>query len=135
MIALCFDAQKHGKTVKMEAFNCSKQKVDEAKKLQVFSDGIKTTDVSKHNRLKLDINKWNHFMDFNFSIGLLQNVAYETSVLKYTNGKKQVVPHAILVARFKHVINYYQKICDESFQPLFERTLYRILNELNPSQR
>ena len=106
------------------------------KKLQVFSDGIKTTDVSKHNRLKLDINKWNHFMDFNFSIGLLQNVAYETSVLKYTNGKKQVVPHAILVARFKHhVINYYQKICDESFQPLFERTLYRILNELNPSQR
>ena len=63
------------------------------------------------------------------------DVAYGTSVLKYTDGEKQVVPHAILVARFKHVITYYQKYCDESFQPLSEPTLYRILNELNPSQR
>ena len=63
------------------------------------------------------------------------DVAYETSVLKYTDGEKQVVPHAILVARFKHVITYYQKYFDESFQSLSECTLYRILNELNPSQR
>ena len=113
----------------MEAFNCSKGKVDEARMLQVFSEGIKTPDVSKHNRLKLDINKCNHFLDFIFNNGLLQDVASGTSVLKYTNGEKQVVPHAILVARFKHVINY-QKICDESFQPLSERTLYRILMSL-----
>ena len=135
LIALSFAAQKHSKTAVMEAFNCSKQKVDEARKLQVFSEGIKTPDVSKHNRLKLDINKCNHFLDFIFNNGLLQDVASGTSVLKYTNGEKQVVPHAILVARFKHVITYYQKYCDESFQPSSECTLYRFLNELNPSQR
>ena len=135
LIALSFAAQKHSKTAVMEAFNCSKQKVDEARKLQVFSEGIKTPDVSKHNRLKLDINKCNHFLDFIFNNGLLQDVAYGTSVLKYTDGEKQDVPHAILVARFKHVITYYQKYCDESFQPSSECTLYRFLNELNPSQR
>ena len=99
-----------------------KHLIAQSKKLQVFSEGIKTTDVSKHNRLKLDVNKCNHFMDFNFSNGLLQNVAYGTYVLKYTNGEKQVVPHAILVARFKHVITYYQIYCDESFQLLSECT-------------
>ena len=135
MISLGFAAQKQSKTVVIEAFNCSKRKVDEVRKSQVFSESIKTPDVSKHNRLKLDINKCNHFLDFIFNNGLLQDVASGTSVLKYTNGEKQVVPHAILVARFKHVITYYQKYCDESLQPLSERTLYRILNELNPSQR
>ena len=86
MIALSFAAQKHSKAVVMEAFNCSKQKVDEARKLQVFSEGIKTPDVSKHNRLRLDINKCNHFLDFTFNNGLLQDIAYGTSVMKYTNG-------------------------------------------------
>ena len=33
------------------------------------------------------------------------------------------------------MITYYQKFCDESFEPLSEHTLYRILNELNPSQQ
>ena len=131
MIALSFAAQKYSKTVVMEAFNCSKRKVDEARKLQVLSAGIKTPDISKHNRLKLDINKCNRFLDFIFNNGLLQDVAYRTSVLKYTNGEKQVVPHAILIARFKHMVTY-QKLCDVSFQPLSERTLCRILNELNP---
>ena len=117
----------------MEAFNCSKRQADEARKLQVFSEGIKPPGVSKHNRLKLDINKCNHFLDFTFNNGLLQDVADGTSVLKYTDGEKQVVTHAILVARFKHVITYYQKYCDESPQQLSEHTLYMILNELNPS--
>ena len=71
MIALSFAAQKHSETVVMEAFNCSKRKVDEARKLQVFSAGIKTPDISKHNRLKLDINKCNRFLDFVFNNGLL----------------------------------------------------------------
>ena len=108
MIALSFAVQKHSKTVVMEALNCLKRKVDEARKFQVFSEVIKTPDVSKHNRLKLDIKKCNHFLDFIFNNGLLQDVAYGTSVLKYTNEEKQVVPHAILVARFEHVITYYQ---------------------------
>ena len=47
---------------------------------------IKTPDVSKHNRLRLDINKCNHFLDFTFNNGLLQDIAYGTSVMKYTNG-------------------------------------------------
>ena len=97
MIALRFAAQKHSKTVVMKAFNCSKQKIDKAGKLQVFSESIKTADVSKHNRLELDINKCNHFLDFIFNNGLLQGDAYGTSVLKYNNGEKQVVPHPILV--------------------------------------
>ena len=40
----------------------------------------------------------------------------------------------MLVAQFKHVITY-QKFCDESYQPLSECALYRILNDLNPWQQ
>ena len=78
MISLGFAAQKQSKTVVIEAFNCSKRKVDEVRKSQVFSESIKTPDVSKHNRLKLDINKCNHFPDFIFNNGLLQDVTYGT---------------------------------------------------------
>ena len=69
-IALSFAPQKHSKTVVMEAFNCLKREIDETRKLQVFSCGVKSPDVSKHNRLKLNINKCNHFLDFIFNNGL-----------------------------------------------------------------
>ena len=42
------------------------KKVDEARKSQVFSEGIKTPVDSKHNRLKLDINKMQRFPGFHF---------------------------------------------------------------------
>ena len=78
IITLNFTAQKHSKTVVMEVFNYSKRKVDEARKLQIFLEGIKTPDVSKHNRLELDINKCNNFLDFIFNNGLLQVILYGT---------------------------------------------------------
>ena len=70
------------------------------------------------------------FSGFHFNNGLLQDVAYGTSVLKYTDREKQVVSHVTLPAQFKHVITYYQKFCDESFEPLYEHTFYKILNGL-----
>ena len=78
MISLRFAAQRQSKTVEMKAFNCSMQKIDEIRKLQVFSESTKTPDVSKHNRLKLDINKCNHFLVFIFNNGSLQDVTYGT---------------------------------------------------------
>ena len=33
------------------------------------------------------------------------------------------------------MITYYQKFCDESFEPLSEHTFYRFLNGFNPSQQ
>ena len=82
------------------------------------------------------MNKCEHFLDFILNNGLLQDVAYGTATLKYENGEKQIVPHAIVVARFKHVISYYLQFCtNESFEPLLESSLYKILKQMNPSQR
>ena len=57
------------------------------------------------------MNKCEHFLDFIFNNRLLQDVAYRTATLKYKNGEKQIVLHAIVVAIFKHVISYYLQFC------------------------
>lgn len=75
-------------------------------------------------------------INFIFNNGLLQDVAYGTATLKYDNGEKQKVPHAIVVARFNHVISYYLQFCtNDSFEPLSESSLNKILKQMNPSQR
>ena len=116
MTALIFAAQKYTKTV-------------------VFSQGIKTPDVSKDNRLTLDINKCNHFLDFILTMVCCKMLLMKHQYWSIPIGKSKVVSHVILVVQLKHVITYYQKFCDESFEPLSEHTFYRILNGFNPSQR
>jgi hypothetical protein len=136
LVALSLVSKTLSKTVIMETFNCSKRQVDNARKLQVLSNGIQVPESTKCHRFRMDMNKCEHFLDFIFSNGMLQDVAYGTSTLKYENGENQTVPHAIIVARFKHIIAYDFQFCsNESFQPLSESSLYKILRELNPSQR
>ena len=120
----------------METFDCSKTQVENAKSLQIDFNRIHVPENTKHHRFKLDMNKCEHFLNFIFNNQLLQNVAYGTATLKYENGKKQIVPRAIVVARFKHVISYYPQFwINESFAPLSESSLYKILKQLSPSQR
>ena len=99
MVALNLASQKHSKTFIMKSFECSKRKVDDARK--IISDGIHVPEVTKHTRSRLDLNKCQHFLDFIFNNWLLQDVAYGTSTLRYESGESQTVPHAVIVARFK----------------------------------
>ena len=90
----------------------------------------------KHNRQRMDQLKCEYFLDFIFTSGILMNVAYGTTNIKYDSGITQTLPSAVLTVRFKHAIGSYIEMCKSSeFQPLSESSLYIILRSHKPSQR
>ena len=65
----------------------------------------------------------------------MQNVAYGITKLKFDSGGTKTIPHAVLTAKYSHVIASYIQRCSESqFETLSERTLFRLLQHLKPSQ-
>ena len=84
----------------------------------------------------MDMRKVEHFIDFIFSNGLLQDVAYSVSKWKYDSRDVQTIPHMILKSKYSHTIAFYQQSCFElSYTPLSESTLWRILHAIKPSHR
>ena len=48
----------------------------------------------------------------------------------------QIIPHAVLTARYKHVITYYIEFCEKHIlNHLYESALYQTLKGSKPSQR
>ena len=80
----------------------------------------------------MDQLKCEHFLDFIFTSGILMDVEYGTTNIKYNSGETQTIAHVVLTVRFKHAIVSYIDMCKSSeFQPLSENSLYRILNHSN----
>ena len=134
LVILSLASQQYSKFI-MNYFECSKRKVDNARKLYSLTEGISIPENKKHKRSKLDLRKCDHFLYFIFDNGLIQDVAYGTTNLTYSSGDTQTIPHAVITARYKHIIAYYLQFCkDNNYESLSESSLYRILKELKPSQ-
>ena len=104
--------------------------------MYLISEGIQVPKNKLIHRTQLDIASCEHILDFIFHNGLLQDVAYGITNLKYSTVETQTVPHAVIAASCKHIILYYLQHCQENqFIPLSQSTLYKILKELKPSQR
>ena len=57
------------------------------------------------------------------------------TTLKCDCGSTKTIPHAILVAKYIHIISFYLQSCKEiNYSPLSEGILYWILKKLKPSQ-
>ena len=136
LVILSLASQQYSKFNIMNYFECSKRKVDNARKLYSLTEGISIPENKKHKRSKLDLRKCDHFLYFIFDNGLIQDVAYGTTNLTYSSGDTQTIPHAVITARYKHIIAYYLQFCkDNNYESLSESSLYRILKELKPSQQ
>ena len=79
--------------------------------------------------MKLDINKCEDFLDFLFWHNLLQDVAYGVTNIKFGNGDKQRVAHAILTTKYSHASAFYIETIYS------ELSLFRILKRIKLSQR
>ena len=87
-------------------------------------------------RERLDVSKCEHFLQFVFSSGMIQDVAYGRRKLKFDSGDVQDIPKAILTCKYSHAIGTYLDLCEKNgFVPLNETSLWRILRELKPSQQ
>ena len=71
-----------------------------------------------------------------FCNNLLQDVAYWVTNIKFDNGDKQKVAHAILTTKYSHTIAFYVETCQNmQFQHLSESSLFRIWKEIKLSQQ
>ena len=71
-----------------------------------------------------NIRKCEHFLDFIFSSGLLQEVAYGVHKIIFDNRNKKTVLKAILTTRYSHAIGFYIQNCEKTcYEPLSESTL------------
>ena len=80
--------------------------------------------------------KARHFIDFLFSSGAIQEVAYWTSVLKFDEIEAQRTPKAVLTVMKSHAICLYKQYCESlNYISLSDSSLYIILSELKLNQR
>ena len=87
-------------------------------------------------RFMLKRNLSEHFLDFIFSSGMLKDVAYGVTKIKYDSGEEQKVTYAILTTKFSHAIAFYIESCKiADLSPLSESSLWKILHVIKPSQR
>ena len=111
---LSLASQQYSKVNIMDYFECSKCKVDNARKLHSLTEGISIPENKKHKRSKLDLRKCDHFLDFIFHNGLIQDIAYGTTNLTYSSGDTHTIPHALIMAKYKHIIAYYLQFCQDN---------------------
>ena len=80
--------------------------------------------------------KVNHFLDFINRPYFYQDVAYGTRTIKISSGEKLIMSNVIRTVTRSTMIAQYLELCqEESFEPLSQATLYRILEVREASQR
>ena len=73
--------------------------------------------------------KIEHFLEFLFSRGLLQDVAYGVNKIKFDSGEQQKVANAILTMKYCQLIAFYKEICQEiNYSPMSDTSLWRVLH-------
>ena len=73
---------------------------------------IPTAEKFKRNRLNQE--KSEHFLQFLFSSGILQDVAYGVTKLKFDDNTKLTILHLVPKTKYSHAISFYKDVCEES---------------------
>ena len=93
---------------------CTKHQVDKARRWSKESTSLSLPTKEKYKRSKLDLRKCEHFLDFIFNSGILQDVAYGVTNIKFDSGETQKIAHAILTTKYSHAITFYQQIVQKA---------------------
>ena len=97
--------------------------------------GIPQEKTVQH-RIRLPFATVDHFINFANRPYFYQDVAYGTRVIKLETGEKLTMPNVVRTVTRTTMINQYLQYCDERiFSPLSTRTLYKILEVREASQR
>ena len=116
----------------MKLFNCLRYLLDEAKKASYFQQ----INQSNFTKPKLDCEKTQHFIEFLFSSGAIQEVAYGTTILKFNELEFQRIPKAVLTVMKSQIICMYKQYCESlTYKHLPESYLYIMFSELKLNQR
>ena len=93
----------------MKTFGCLKYKIDQAKKFNSLNTCINLPQTSPKTRVHMEIGKIEHFLDFVFFSGILQDVAYGTTKVEFQSGEEQHIGNAVITSKFSHTIAFYKQ--------------------------
>ena len=129
------DHDKYSHQLIKSVFACSEHILKKSiimSKQPAFQIPTKTT----FKRNKLNVAKCEHFIDYMFANGFIQDTAFGSRKLKFDSGEVQEIPRAILTCKFSHLIGSYLDACERTdFEPVSPSTLWRILRNIKPSQQ
>jgi len=87
-------------------------------------------------RIKIDLNKLDHFLSFITSGHIVQDLPFGERVLKLSSGEMLVVPNVVRLMIPERIITQYEQYCAETnFSPMSRTSLRRILSECKASIR
>ncbi|XP_065677378.1 uncharacterized protein LOC136092761 [Hydra vulgaris] len=136
VILSLLDHTKYTKKFIMNTFECTKHRIEIARKWHASHKGLAFPEKKVFVRSSLDQIKCEHFLDFILTSGNLHDVAYGITKLKYDSGEEQKIVHAILTTKYSHAIMFYRKSCSENnYIPLSDSSLWKVLHAIKPSSR
>lgn len=100
------DHKKYRKETIKKYFQCSKHKVDQARKLKSLTNGLEKPTKVTITRSNLNIQKCENFSDFLFNKKLFQDHVYHTTNMKFDDGNCQKIAHSILVTEHSHTVSF-----------------------------
>ncbi|CAB3977712.1 Retrovirus-related Pol poly [Paramuricea clavata] len=123
--------RRHEKYEKITEWQVRKAK-EHAKKT---GPGIPVENLKRH-RVRVDMEKVDHFLDFINRPYFYQDVAFGTRNLELESGEILTMPNVVRIVTRSTMIALYISLCkDEEFEALSRSTLYRILEVRKSSQR
>lgn len=119
-----------------QLFNCSFYEVEKARRSLKLYGACADEPKGEKVYSRLSFEKAQHFVNFLFSAGLLQEVAYGTTKLKLDSGHKIIVSDTILNGVHEHAVREYIVHCKEmSYHPLGRTILLKMLDKMKPHTR
>ena len=114
----------------------TRYQVKRARKLaKLHGPGNVPKKEAKH-RVRLDMVKVDHFLEFANRPYFYQDVAYGSRKLTLDTGEKISMPNVIRTVTRSTMVHQYQSFCEEEcFTPLSRSTLFKILDVREASQR
>ncbi|CAB4028800.1 Retrovirus-related Pol poly, partial [Paramuricea clavata] len=90
----------------------------------------------KYHRVRVDMSKVDHFIEFINRPYFYQDVSYGSRILKLDNGETMEMPNVVRTVTRSTMISQYTQFCrEENVEPLGRSTLFKILEVREASQR
>lgn len=119
-----------------DTFGCSLYEIKKARTtLKLYGAcGEEPKKETTYSRLSFD--KARHFIDFLMSTGMLQEMAFGTTTLKFDSGDKLSIADTILNGIKEHAVKQYIVHCTEiNYERLGRSSLIKILEKMKPHVR
>ena len=117
--------EKLTQTYICQSFSCTRYQVQQSRKVQSL-----IICAEKLQRKRLDITKASHFLQYLFTLGAIQDVAYDTN-LKFEGGDKLRIPQVVTTVMKSHAIALYKQHCSfNGYVPLSDTVLFHIMKDL-----